>query len=243
MKNIKSIFLVALFLVVAGTSFAQRGPGRGSGKPGGPKRPPCNIMADSCLQILYGKLSTDDATALQAALAAQSALMDQVNQLHAAAKAAREAKDSAAFSAAMSQLRTLRTEGKALRMRIREILHGNSSAVREALVACCGERTRGPRDSNDVRGDQHILHVSPIKPNPVPMGMTSAEFSYSLKAEAIVTITISDQLGAIVRTVSSGTSAIGEHIVPLDLTGISAGGYLVRIQAGNDVKTLRLIIQ
>lgn len=252
MKNIKSLFIVALLLVVADTSFAQRGPGRGPRDHRGPgrdsvrKAPPCNPFADSCLQILLGKLSTDDATALQAALAAQSALKDQVNQLHAAAKAAREAKDSAAFSAAMQQLRALRGQGKELSRTIRDIMHRNSTAVREALVACCGERPKGPRDSNDVKGpvhDQHILHVSPIKPNPVLAGTPSAEFSYSLKAEAIVTITINDQLGNIIKTVSSGASTIGEHVVSLDLMGMTTGGYLVRVQAGTDVKTLRLIIQ
>lgn len=249
MKNIKSLFIVALLLVVAGASFAQRGPGRGPRDHRGPgrdsvrKAPPCNPFADSCLQILLGKLSTDDATALQAALAAQSALMDQVNRLHAAAKAAREAKDSAAFSAAMQQLRALRGQGKELTKTIREIMHRNSAAVREAIVACCGERPKGHRDSNDVKGDQHILHVSPIKPNPVLAGTASAEFSYSLKAEAIVTITINDQLGNIVKTVSSGASAIGEHVVSLDLMGMTTGGYLVRVQAGTDVKTLRLVIQ
>lgn len=250
MKNIKSILVLALLLVVASTTFAQRGPGnprdhRGPGKRHD-RKPPCNVLSDSCLQILLGKLSTDDATALQAALAAQNALRDQVNQLHAAAKAAREAHDSAAFSAAMQQLRALRLQGKELGKTIREIMHRNSSAVREAVVACCGERPRGPRDSSDVRGpghDQHILHVSPIKPNPVHIGTLSAEFGYSLKTESVVTITINDQLGTIIKTVASGTMASGEHIVNLDLTGMTEGGYLVRLQAGTEVKTLRLVIQ
>jgi hypothetical protein len=242
MKNIKRIFVVALLLIVAGTSFAQRGPGGTGDRDGhhGPKRPPCNVLAEPCLEILLGKLSADDAAALQAALRSQQALMDQTNQLRAAAKAAREAKDTAAFRAAMEQLKGLRRQGKEIGKTIREILHRNNTAVREALLACCEKPAGGGTDDGS---NQHILRVSPIKPNPVLAGATSAEFTYGLKAEVIVSITINDQLGNLVKTVSSGTSAIGEHVVLLDLTGMTTGGYLVRIQAGSDVQSLRLIIQ
>ncbi|HEY6171238.1 MAG TPA: T9SS type A sorting domain-containing protein, partial [Candidatus Kapabacteria bacterium] len=90
---------------------------------------------------------------------------------------------------------------------------------------------------------QHILGVGNIKPNPVPAGITTTSMDYRLKAESTVTITINDQLGNIVKTVADGTSAAGEHVVSLDLTGLTSGGYLVRVQAGTDVQTRRLIIQ
>lgn len=249
----KSLLIAVLLLVVAGTSFAQRGPGHGPRDHRGPgnhgrdsvrKGPPCNLMADSCFQILLGKLSADDAAALTAALDAQKALLDQVNQIRAAAKAAHEAGDTAAFRAAMEQLKGLRRQGKELAKTIRDIMHRNNTAVREALVACCGEPPHGPRDSNDTKGDhQHVLEVGNIKPNPVPTGVTTAELKYKLKVESTVTITINDQLGNIVKTVTDGASTVGEHVVSLDLTGLSTGGYLVRVQAGADVQTRRLIIQ
>lgn len=259
MKKMKSLLIAVLLLVVAGTSFAQRGPG-GPGGPGGPrdhrgprnhgdsvrKGPPCNLMADSCFQILLGKLSADDAAALTAALDAQKAFMDQVNQLRAAAKAAREAGDTAAFRAAMEQLKGLRRQGRDLQKTIRDIMHRNNTAVREALLACCGEPPRGPRDSNDTKGPddhQHILGLGHITPNPVPAGITTASMEYKLKVESMVTITINDQLGNIVKTVVNATTPAGEHVVSLDLTGLSTGGYLVRVQAGSDVQTRRLIIQ
>lgn len=255
----KSLLIAVLLLVAAGTSFAQRGPG-GPGGPGGPrdhrgprnhgdsvrKGPPCNLMADSCFQILLGKLSSDDVAALTAALDGQKAFMDQVNQIRAAAKAAREARDTAAFRAAMEQLKGLRRQAKDIQRTIRDIMHRNNTAVREALVACCGEPPRGPRDSNDTKGPgdhQHILEVGHISPNPVPAGTATASLEYKLKVESTVTITINDQLGNMVKTVTVGTSAAGEHVVSLDLTGMATGGYLVRVQAGTDVQTRRLIIQ
>jgi len=257
MKNMKSLLIAVLLLVVAGTSFAQRGPG-GPGGPRGPhgprdhrgpgpdslRPPPCNLMADSCFQILLGKLSADDAAALTAALDGQKAFMDQVNQIRAAAKAAREAHDTAAFRAAMEQLKALRGQGKELGKTIRDIMHRNNTAVHEALVACCGEPPHGPRDSNDVKGDQHVLGlVTPIKPNPVPAGVTTAEFRYDLLAASAVTITINDQLGNMVKTVSNSTVPAGQYTISLDLTGLQSGMYLVRIQAGKDVMTQHLMIQ
>lgn len=254
----KSLLLAVLLLVVAGSSFAQRGPG-GPGGPRGPRDhrghgndrdslrpPPCNLMADSCFQILLGKLSADDAAALTAALDAQKAFMDQVNQIRAAAKAAREAHDTAAFRAAMEQLKALRGQGREIGKAIRDIMNRNNTAVREALVACCGEPPHGPRDSNDTKGPgdhQHILELGNIKPNPVPAGIAAVELELRLKAESVVVITINDQLGNIVKTVTNATLAVGEHIVSLDLTGLTSGGYLVRAQAGTDVETRRLIIQ
>jgi hypothetical protein len=250
----KSLLIAVLLLVVAGTSFAQRGPGHGPRDHRGPgnhgrdsvrKGPPCNLMADSCFQILLGKLSADDAAALTAALDAQKAFMDQVNQIRAAAKAAREAHDTAAFRAAMEQLKALRRQGKEIGKTIREIMHRNNTAVREALLACCGEPPHGPRDSNDTKGPghhQHILEVGNIKPNPVPAGITATSMDLRLKVESTVTITINDQLGNIVKTVTDGTLAVGEHVVSLDLTGLTTGGYLVRVQSGTDVQTRRLVI-
>lgn len=259
MKNMKSLLIAVLLLVVAGTSFAQRGPG-GPGGPRGPhgprdhrgpghdslRPPPCSLMADSCFQILLGKLSADDAAALTAALDAQKAFMDQNNQIRAAAKAAWEAHDTAAFRAAMEQLKGLRRQGRDIQKTIRDIMHRNNNAVREALLACCGEPPHGPRDSNDTKGpgDQHVLGlVTPIKPNPVPAGITTAEFSFELRAESAVTITINDQLGNMVKTVLNSTAPAGQHLVSLDLTGLQTGMYLVRIQAGKDVMTQHLMIQ
>jgi hypothetical protein len=188
-------------------------------------------MADSCFQILLGKLSADDAAA-------------QVNQIRAAAKAAREAGDTAAFRAAMEQLKGLRGQGKELGKTIRDIMHRNNTAVHEAMVACCGEPVKGPRDSNDVKGDQHVLGlVTPIKPNPVPAGVTIAEFSFDLLTESAVTVTINDQLGNMVKTALNSTAPAGQHVVSLDLTGLQTGMYLVRIQAGKDVMTQHLMIQ
>jgi hypothetical protein len=95
---------------------------------------------------------------------------------------------------------------------------------------------KGPREAIDIK-------IGTITPNPVPTGQLTAELTYGIPVDAHVVITISDQLGNVVKEVFTGDLTAGAQTQTLDLTGLSTGMYFVRIQAGPSVGTARLVIQ
>jgi hypothetical protein len=261
MKQLKHLFVLMLLVAAAGSVFAQHGPGNGDpGDPrdtshrkdsihGIPHRPPCNIFVDSCFQILLSKLSADDATALQAALTNKDALMTQLNQLRADIRAALKSGDTATAHALIAQVRPLMQQLRDADKAIRDILRRNDTAVRETMKDCCPmpprdtlHHHRGPHGGSDPIGNLE-LKMSPIRPNPVTKGATSATFEYDLTAAATdVMVTVSDQLGTTVKSFDLGAEAAGHYSYSLDVTGLAQGGYLVRLQADKTVATQMLLV-
>lgn len=259
MKNVQRILTAVLFLVIAsGVTFAQRdprggGPGNGGphggGRPHGqdtvrrpPPPPPCNPFGDSCLTLLLSKLSTDDAAALTAALDAGKSLRDQMNTLRQQLKDARTAGDTALFRSLMQQLRDLRDQARITERTIRDIMHRNNTAVRETMAECCPKPPKGPHGNNDPI-DQSLLKVSPVIPNPITGGVTTASFTYSLNADAAVTITLHDALGNIVKEIFNGPSIAGDHETYFETAGLHPGMYMLRVQADKVVQSQRIIVQ
>jgi hypothetical protein len=76
-------------------------------------------------------------------------------------------------------------------------------------------------------------------PNPFNPGTT---IGYRLPAAGSVRLEIFDMLGRVVETLAQGKQNPGEHSVRWDATGVPAGVYLCRLEAGGFVRTVRLVL-
>jgi 1,4-alpha-glucan branching enzyme len=84
------------------------------------------------------------------------------------------------------------------------------------------------------------LHLT-ASPNPTA---TTATLRYELPASASVSVTVSNMLGATVRTVTtSGRQSVGSHELTLPVSGLANGVYLVRLLADGQQQTTRLVVQ
>ncbi|GAC1369214.1 MAG: hypothetical protein NVSMB30_06870 [Hymenobacter sp.] len=78
-------------------------------------------------------------------------------------------------------------------------------------------------------------------PNPTA---TTATLRYELPTPAAVSVTVSNLLGATVRTLApTGLQSSGAHEMPLPVTGLANGIYLVRLLADGQQQTTRLVVQ
>ncbi|WP_240047298.1 alpha-amylase family glycosyl hydrolase [Hymenobacter nivis] len=72
----------------------------------------------------------------------------------------------------------------------------------------------------------------------------AATLHYELPAAASVSVTISNVLGALVATVpTAGRQAAGSHDLAVPTANLANGVYLVRLQAGGQQQTARLLVQ
>jgi hypothetical protein len=90
------------------------------------------------------------------------------------------------------------------------------------------------------RAQEAVLNFS-AAPNPAA---TSATLRYELKTAAPVSVTITNLLGATVRTIpTTSRQAVGAHELPVSLSGLANGVYLVRLSTGEQIQTTRLVVQ
>ena len=78
-----------------------------------------------------------------------------------------------------------------------------------------------------------------IYPNPAK---NNAVLSVSLNNNSKVNVTVLNIVGQQVKTTSVG-GQVGENKINIDLSGLSAGVYLVNIKAGNATGTKKLIVE
>lgn len=72
----------------------------------------------------------------------------------------------------------------------------------------------------------------------------AATLHYELPAAATVSVTVSNVLGALVATVpTAGRQAAGPHDLAVPTAALANGVYLVRLQAGGQQQTARLLVQ
>ncbi|WP_222840602.1 DUF4961 domain-containing protein [Hymenobacter puniceus] len=78
-------------------------------------------------------------------------------------------------------------------------------------------------------------------PNPVS---TLATVQYTLTSATPVTVTVTNLLGAKVQApVTIGRQGSGPHELQLPVSGLANGVYMVRLQAGEQQQTIRLLVQ
>jgi len=75
-------------------------------------------------------------------------------------------------------------------------------------------------------------------PNPFDRRFT---LSFSIMEKEEVRIDLYDVMGKLIRNISNKTFTSGEYNVIVEVNSLSAGVYFARIQAGNGVKTIRVV--
>ena len=273
MKSIQRFLIAILIVTgFAGATFAQRGPGDkgpGSGGPGnGPGKhergnPAQFHLSDSCWKVFLSQLPADSAEMLTRALECLKNNHTEFNALWAELRAAHKAKDSAKVAELRGKLELLRTQRRECDKVVKTILGQYRHLLNRVRKECEGSPRRdsighkgprdttggkgpkGPPDSTDHKGPHNVIDVKvgAITPNPVPTGQATAELAFGVRIDTKVVITISDQLGNILKEVFNGDLTAGAHTQSLDLSGLPAGMYYVRVQAGSGVGTARLVIQ
>ena len=84
-----------------------------------------------------------------------------------------------------------------------------------------------------------VLELEPAAPNPVSGAVTLA---YRLAAPAVVRLAVYDALGREVAVLHDGPLAAGAHALTLDTSGWSPGVYVVRVTAGVQTASARLVV-
>ena len=79
---------------------------------------------------------------------------------------------------------------------------------------------------------------------PNPAGTTAGTMlHYTLPTAAEVTVTVFDHLGRVVLSVPAGAQAAGPHALPLARLPQAAGCYAVRLAAGAQSQTVKLVVE
>ncbi len=112
---------------------------------------------------------------------------------------------------------------------------------------------RDPRLLDGMRraGFDHVPSATdgPINPAPLTLHVTpspargSATATLTLGVPAEVRLVVYDVTGRAVYTQTPGARAPGTYRLPLPLTGLAAGVYVVRVQAGPQMVTTRLLVR
>nr|WP_230679130.1 T9SS type A sorting domain-containing protein [Hymenobacter properus] len=98
---------------------------------------------------------------------------------------------------------------------------------------------------------QRVLATTPAKalraglavaPNPSPASQT-LQLHYTLPAAAAVSVMVFDGVGRMVCSQPVGAQAVGEHTLPLAQWSSAPGIYAVRLTAGAQSQTVKLVVE
>lgn len=79
-----------------------------------------------------------------------------------------------------------------------------------------------------------------IYPNPVT---TDAKFSFELNSSANVTVMIYNLNGQVVKKLNAGVLSVGGHNISMNCSDLQRGAYIVKIAAGNEMFSSKMIVQ
>lgn len=131
-------------------------------------------------------------------------------------------------------------EADLLKMAIRTSL-GVPAANTEPYVFSLEELFTHPYPTGTVEKDQKVGSGYPVVavcPNPVRY---AAKLEYVLTCNEHVELIIYNHLGQLVETLVDGLQSKGRHKVQWDASGLPAGIYFYRLQAGNQLFTGKII--
>ncbi|MDG5767619.1 endo-1,4-beta-xylanase [Balneolales bacterium ANBcel1] len=94
-------------------------------------------------------------------------------------------------------------------------------------------------DSEINRESPQAFHLSQNYPNPFNPATT---IRYELPESAHVTLEVFDMLGRRVATLVNEPRASGQHQATFDATNLSSGMYLYRLQAGDVIRTKKMML-
>ena len=96
-------------------------------------------------------------------------------------------------------------------------------------------------DVNDIPATQNLLKVTP---NPAAQNASATlNFNLSNTCDASFSIQIFDLSGSLIKEIKPGPQNAGACALPLDLSGLAAGLYQIRILANAEVLNARLLIE
>jgi hypothetical protein len=79
-----------------------------------------------------------------------------------------------------------------------------------------------------------------ISPNPA---RTEARLAYHLPAACYVRVMLCDAAGKDIALLHQGATSPGRHMLPLDTDGLRSGVYFCRLRAGDEERTVKLVLQ
>ena len=79
-----------------------------------------------------------------------------------------------------------------------------------------------------------------VQPNPL---FGSGIINYEVSEDTYVEISIYNMLGKAVSTLVQSNKSSGKHSIEIDSKNLEKGIYFVRMSAGNNMRTQKLIIQ
>lgn len=83
------------------------------------------------------------------------------------------------------------------------------------------------------------LALADVRPNPA---RESAEVAFTLPETGAARVVVFDALGRQVATLLDGTLTAGDHTTRLDASTLAPGVYMVRLEAGRESRTARVVI-
>lgn len=197
------------------------------------------VKNDTCRAALEAQMSAEDVAALEQALATLAAGRNLNDSLHRLLKNARADKDTALMHSINDQLRAMGKQVNDANKTMMDLAKKYAAQIKAVMTDCGGKR---PDDKGGDKGHPHIISVKPIHPNPVRLSSAGVTLDYELTASAMVNVTVSDAAGATVQTPVNAQQDAGSYTVTINVAGMKAGVYLVRVQAGAEVTTQKLII-
>jgi hypothetical protein len=199
-------------------------------------------LSDSCWNVFLSQLSAEDSATVQSyldSIAKNDTTIDSLRRLIPMTKG-----KGKAVKMLQAEIKALHKTNMALSKRIHAIIDANEELF-EMVAEHCGQDTTEIGDTTnvgDTTGSPHdSLIVKRLAPNPITVNGTM-NLTIELGTPLNVTVTISDLNGNLVKSFALGTLPSGSQTIPLDLTGIPPGNYLVMIQAGSSVSTWLILI-
>jgi len=91
----------------------------------------------------------------------------------------------------------------------------------------------------DLRDELTSLQLSVPRPNPARDIVT---LEFSIRAAATVTLDLHDATGRRIQRLARGPRETGSHRVDVDVTGLTAGAYFVKLESGERSTARRLLV-
>jgi hypothetical protein len=99
--------------------------------------------------------------------------------------------------------------------------------------------TQRPEGARATAGLPEALELAPAAPNPFAAHTTLA---YALPADGPARIAVYDLLGRQVAVLVDGVQPAGRYTAVLDADGLASGVYFVRLEAGNETQTQKVLV-
>ena len=109
------------------------------------------------------------------------------------------------------------------------------------LYAESGGRQYERAQATPVQPRPALGEVSLGSPWPNPAS-GRATVSFGLTTPSAIRLSVHDALGREVAVLAVGAFGAGHHPVPFEASGLSSGVYTLRLQAGTEVRTSRLVL-